>query len=168
MVHTPPPVPASPIFTYGRASDPPSLSHDSPEESVTPKVNPKPFDNSLNTVPNLPEDPDSDPSSSDSSLPDLSDSSYDKYYKQRRRAKKYKNKHQSKTRFDEPIKKCANLTDKLHTAAYKSKVIKLKLYKDTLHTQFYFLSFMNSLKILLSQFSETYMLIMEYPSTREE
>ena len=90
LVHTPPPVPASPIFTYGRASDPTSLSHDSSAESVTPKVNPKPFDNSLNTVPNLPEDPDSDPSSSDSSLPDLSDSSDDKYYKQRQMQKSTK------------------------------------------------------------------------------
>ena len=93
MLHTPPLVLASPIFTYGRASDPPSLSHDSPEESVTPKVNPKPFDNSLNTVPNLPEDPDSDPSSSDSSLPDLSDSSDDKYYKILQHTKSNKKKH---------------------------------------------------------------------------
>ena len=32
-------VPASPIFTYGSTSHPPSPSHDSPAESVTPKGN---------------------------------------------------------------------------------------------------------------------------------
>ena len=74
LVHTPPLVPASPIFTYGKSSDPPSPSHDSSEESVTPKVITKPRDNPPNIVPNVPADPDLDPSLSDLSSPDSSDS----------------------------------------------------------------------------------------------
>ena len=42
-------------------------------------------------------------------------------------------KRQIKIRFDDPIKKCAKLTAKLITAAYKSKVIKFKLDEDPLH-----------------------------------
>ena len=79
-----------------------------------------------------------------------------------------KNKCRSITRFDEPIKKCAKLTAKLLTAAYKSKVVKLKLYEDPVKRRVYFLSFMNSLKIVLSNVSEIRMLIMECPSIRGE
>ena len=68
--------------------------------------------------------------------------------------------------FQRPNQKCAKLTAKLLTDPYKSKVIKFKLDKDTLQRQVYFLSFMNSLTIVLSQFSETYILLMDYPSTR--
>ena len=46
----------------------------------------------------------------------------------------------------------------------KIKVIKFKLDKDPLHQRVYFLSLMNPLKIILSQFSEEYMILMEYPS----
>ena len=62
---------ASPIFTYGSASDPPTPSHDSPAESVTPKVHPNPRNNPPNPVPYVPADPGSDPSLSDSSLSDF-------------------------------------------------------------------------------------------------
>ena len=62
-----------------------------------------------------------------------------------------KKKLRSKTRFDDPIKNCAKLTDKLLTAAYKSKVIRLKLDEDQLQRRIYFLSLMNLLKIVLSQ-----------------
>ena len=58
------------------------------------------------------------------------------------------------------------LTAKLLTSAYKSRVINSKLDKDQPQLRFYDLSFMNSLKIVLSQFSETYMLLMDYPSIR--
>ena len=75
LVHTPPLVPASPIFTYGIASDPTSPFHDSSAEIVTPKGNPKPHNNTPNEVPNVLAEPDSDPSLSDSSSSDLSDSS---------------------------------------------------------------------------------------------
>ena len=37
------------------------------------------------------------------------------------------NKRRSKTDFNDPIKKCASLTAKLITAAYKSNVIKFEL-----------------------------------------
>ena len=44
----------------------------------------------------------------------------------------------------------------------------LKLGKDPLQSRFYFLSFINSLKTVLSQFSDTYMFLMDYPSIRGE
>ena len=67
LVHTPPPVLASPIFTYWRASDPLSLVHDYSAEIITPKGNTNPRVNPPNPVTNIPADPDSDPSSSYSS-----------------------------------------------------------------------------------------------------
>ena len=70
--------------------------------------------------------------------------------------------------FDESMKRCAQLTSKLLTAMYKSKVIKFKLEKDPLHHRVYFLSFVDSLKIVLSKISETYMLLMDCPSIRRE
>ena len=117
LVNTPFPVPAPPIFPYGKASDPPSPSHESSEEIVTPKGNTLPHDNLPNLVPNLPDDPDSDPSLSDFSLSDSSDSSDDEYYKWRKSAKNNKKKSRIKTCFNKPIKKCVNLTAKLLTSA---------------------------------------------------
>ena len=67
-------------------------------------------------------------------------------------------------RFYDPIKNWAKLTAKLLADAYKSKVIKFKLYEDLLHFRVYFLYFVNLLKIVSSQFTETYKLLMEYPS----
>ena len=58
LVHTPYMVPAPRTFTYGKASDPRSPSHDSSEESVTPKGNTTTCNNPPNTVPNIPNDPD--------------------------------------------------------------------------------------------------------------
>ena len=69
-------------------------------------------------------------------------------------------------RFDDPIKKCTKLRAKLLTYAYKSKVVKLKLDEYPLITWVYFLSFIYSLKIVLSPFSVTCMLLMDYPSIR--
>ena len=99
---------------------------------MTRKGNPKPHDNPPNPVPNLPSDTDSYPSLSYSSSTDSYDSSDDKYYKRRRRAKKDKNKRLSTARLYDPIKECVNLTAKLLTATYKSKVIRLKLDEDPL------------------------------------
>ena len=76
--------------------------------------------------------------------------------------KKEKNKCRSKL-FGDQIKKCTNLTANLFTDVYKSKVFKFKLYKDPIQCRVYFLSFVSSLEIVLSQFSETYMLLMESP-----
>ena len=89
-----------------------------------------------NLLPSVPADPDSDPGLSDSSLLDSSKSSYYEHSKQIRFTNNNNNKHQSKKRFD-PIKKCANITSKLLTAAYKKKVIKFRLDKYPLHCQFY-------------------------------
>ena len=112
-------VKASPTFSYGSESDPPSPLNDSSSEIATPKGNLKPRNNPTNLVLFVPSDSDSDPNSLDSSLSELFDSSENEYYKQRRRSKKDNNKHQSKTQFDEPIKKCVKLTAKLVTDAYK-------------------------------------------------
>ena len=71
-------------FTLG-TSDPPSPSHDSSVESVTPKVNPTQLKNPPNSVPNVPAETDSDTSSSDSSSSYLSDSSDGEYSKCRQR-----------------------------------------------------------------------------------
>ena len=138
LVHT------SRIFTYGSASDPPPPPHESPEESVTPRGNPKPFHNPPNLVPNLTAEPDSGPNLSDYYLSESYDSSDKEYYKQRRRLKKDKNKLRSKTCFDDPIKKYADLIAKLLTAACKSKVIRFKLGEDKLQQQVYLLSFISS------------------------
>ena len=158
LVHTPHPIPTSPIVTYGVASDPPSPPHDSSSETVTPKVNPKPRENTPNLV--------SYPCLSYSSLLDSSDSSDNEYYKQRWHTKKDKNKCRSKIRFNEPIKKYANLTAKILTAVYRWNIFKFILDEYPLQRRVYFLSFVNSLKIGLSPFSETFMFLMEYPSIR--
>ena len=94
---------------------------------MTLKGNTKPRDNPPNPVPNVPADTYSDPRSSYYYFSESSDSSDDEYYKQRRCAKKDKNKCWGKTRFDDPIKKCAKLTAKLLIDAYKSKVVRFKL-----------------------------------------
>ena len=72
----------------------------------------------------------------------------------------------SKTCLGDLIKECVKLTTKLLKAAYKSKVIMFKLDEDPLQFRVYFLSFMNSLRILSSIFLETCMLLMDYPSIR--
>ena len=69
-------VPAAQIFTY-ETSDPPSPSHDSSSESVTPKGNPITRKDPPNPVPNVPSDPESNTSLSDSYSLSLSDSSDD-------------------------------------------------------------------------------------------
>ena len=127
-----------------------------------------PHNNTPNPVLNIQYEPDSYPGLSYSSSPDPSDSLSDDYSNQRRRTKNIKNKRWSKTRFHDLIKKCANLTDNLPTAIQKSNVIKFRFDEDPLHHQVYFLSFMNSLNFFLSQFKETYILSMEYPSIRGE
>ena len=73
LVHT------SRIFNYDSASDPPSTTHETMTESLTPIGNPKPHENPPNPVPNVPDDLDSDPKFSDSSSSESSESSDDKY-----------------------------------------------------------------------------------------
>ena len=119
-------------------------------------------------VPNVLADPDSDPSLSDSSLSESFDSSYDNYYKLKQREKRDKKKRQVKTCFNDPIKTFVNLTANLLNTTLKSKVVRFKFYKDTLQCRFYFLSILNPINLLLSNISETYMLLMDYPYIRGE
>ena len=94
LVHTPSPVPDQQNFTFGtnEPGDPPPPSHESSEESMTPKPkiptpekypsNPTPRNNPPNLVPNIPAKPGSDTSLSYSPLMNSSYSSYDEYSKQ--------------------------------------------------------------------------------------
>ena len=91
-------------------------------------------------------DDSSNPSSSDDS--DSSDSSEDSHYRRRRRKDK---KHWKK----DPIRLCATLTAKLLTTAYKSKIIRFKLDEDPLQRRIYFLTFIDSLDMIFSQYRET-------------
>ena len=89
-------------------------------------------------VPNVPDYPDSEPSLSDSSSSESSVSSGDEYYKKRQYEKKDKNKRQSETRFDDPIKNCTKLTAKLLADAYTSKFNQFKLDEDPIQRRVYF------------------------------
>ena len=77
-------------------------------------------------------DESSDPSSSDNS-----DSSNDSDY----RRKRHKNKSHRK---NYPIKLCAHLKAKFMTTAYKSKIVRFKMDKDTLQRWIYFLTFLGT------------------------
>ena len=84
----------------------------------------------------------------DSSYPsssDDSDSSDDSHYRRKRRKNK---KHREK----DPIRLCATLTGKLLTTAYKSKIIRLKMDEDPLQCRIYFLTFIDSLDMIFSQY----------------
>ena len=96
-------------------------------------------------------DDSSDPSSSDDS-----DSSEDSHYRRKRRKDK---KHRKK----DPIKLCATLTEKLLTIAYKSKIIRFKMDEDPLQCRIYFLTFIDSLDMIFSQYRETCEFLLDYP-----
>ena len=146
-LHFYPPLPIPWTLTYGTIV-PPSPSHDSSAEIVTPEGNPTPHNNPQNPALNVPADPGSDPSFSNYSLSYPSDSSDGEYSKQRQQMKNYKKNCQSKNSFNDTIKKCAKLTAKLLTAAQKWNVIMVKWYEDPLHRWHYFLSFMIHLNVL--------------------
>ena len=96
----------------------------------------------------------SDLSSSDDS--DDSDSSEDSHYRRRRRKNK---KHRKKY----PIRSCATLTAKLLTTAFKPKMIRFILDEDPLQRRIYFLTFIDSLNMIFSQYRETYEVLSDYP-----
>ena len=96
-------------------------------------------------------DDSSDPSSSDDS-----DSSKGSHYRRKRRKDK-------KHRKEDPIRLCATLTEKLLTKAYKSKIIRFKLDEDPLQRQIYFLTFIDSLDMIFSQYRETCEVLLDYP-----
>ena len=61
------------------------------------------------------------------------------------------------------IKLCTRLTAKLLTTAYKSKRFKFKLDEDSLQRRIYFLTFVESLEMIFSQYKETCELLLDYP-----
>ena len=85
-------------------------------------------------------DDSSDPSSSDDS-----DSSDDSHYRRKQRKDK---KHCKK----DPIRLCETLTAKLLTTAYKSKIIRFKMDEDPLQRRIYFLTFIDSLDMIFSEY----------------
>ena len=93
----------------------------------------------------------SDPPSSDDA-----DSSKDSHY----RRKQLKDK---KHRKEDPIRRCATLPKKFLTTAFKSKIIKFKMYEDPLQRRIYFFTFIDSLKIIFPQYRETYEVLRDYP-----
>ena len=98
----------------------------------------------------------SDPSSSDDY--DDSDSSEDSHYRRRRRKNK---KHQK----NDQIRLCATLTAKWLTTAFKSKIIRFKMDEDPLQRRIYFLTFIDSLDMIFSQYSKTCEVLLDYPKT---
>ena len=51
---------------------------------------------------------------------------------------------------------------KLLTTAYKSKIVRFKLYEDPLHRRIYFLTFVESLEMIFSQYKESYEVHLDY------
>ena len=88
-------------------------------------------------------DDSSDPSSSDDS-----DSSNVSHYRHKRGKNK---KHRKK----DPIRLCATLRAKLLMTAYKLKIVRFKMDEDPLQRRIYFLTFIDSLDMIFSQFIET-------------
>ena len=88
-------------------------------------------------------DDSSDPYSSNDS-----DSSDDSHYRRKQRKDK---EHQKK----DMIRLCVILTAKLLTAAYKSKIIRFKMDEDPLQRRIYFLTFIDSLDMIFSQYRYT-------------
>ena len=94
--------------------------------------------------------------SSDSSSSDDYDSSDESDYRRNRR----KNK---KHRKNNPIKQCENLTAKFLTTAFKSTIIRFKIDEDPIQCRIYFLTFVESLEMIFSQYTETCEVLLDYP-----
>ena len=94
--------------------------------------------------------------SSDPSSGNNSDSSDDNDY---RRKRYEENSHRKK----DPIKLCTCLTAKLLTTAFKSKIIRFKMDEDPLQRRIYFLTFVESLEMIFSQYTETCEVIIDDP-----
>ena len=69
----------------------------------------------------------------------------------------------TENRKKDPIQLCATLTAKLLTTAFKSKMIRFKLDEDPLQRRIYFLTFIDSLNMVFSQYRETYEVLRDYP-----
>ena len=66
-------------------------------------------------------------------------------------------------RKNDPIKLCANLTAKLMTTAYESNIIRFKMDEDPLQRRIYFLTFVESLEMIFSQYKENCEVLLDYP-----
>ena len=62
------------------------------------------------------------------------------------------------------IKSYAKLTAKLLTTSYKSNIQKFKLNYDPLQRRVYFLTFIESLNMIFSQYKETCEVLLYYPT----
>ena len=96
----------------------------------------------------------SDPSSSYDS--DYSDESH--YRRKRHKNKKHRKK--------DPIKQCATLREKILTTAYKSNIITFKMGEYPLQRRIYFLTFVESLEMIFSQYTETCEVLLDNPKNR--
>ena len=63
----------------------------------------------------------------------------------------------------DPIRLCATLTEKFLTTAYKSKITRFKMDEDPLQLRIYFLTFIDSLDMIFSQYRETFEVLLDYP-----
>ena len=61
------------------------------------------------------------------------------------------------------IRPCATLLEKLLTIAYKSKIIRFKMDEDPLQSRIYFLTFIDLLGMIFSQYRETCGVLLDYP-----
>ena len=93
---------------------------------------------------------------SDPSLSNDSDNFDDSHYRRKQRKNE---KDQEK----DLIKQCVTLTEKLLTTAYKSKIIRFKMDEDPLQIWIYFLIFVESLKMIFSQYKETCEILLDHP-----
>ena len=92
----------------------------------------------------------------DPSLSYDSNSSNDSHYRRKRLKDK---KHWKK----DPIRLCATLTEKLLTTAYKSTISGFKMDEDPIQRRIYFLTFIDSLDMIFSQYRETCEVLLDYP-----
>ena len=129
----------------------PSLSDSSSKKSLSDlSSNKKELDKNKTHRKNRKDDS-SDPSSSGNF--DLSnDSDY------RRKGHKKKNHRRKDT-----IKLCASLMAKFLTIVYKSNISRFKMDEDPLQRWIYFLTFVESLEMIFSQYTETCEVIIDYP-----
>ena len=68
----------------------------------------------------------------------------------------------------DPIKLCARLTEKFLKTAYKSNIIRFKINEDPFQRQIYFLTFVEQLGMMFSQYKETCELLLDYPKIEGE
>ena len=84
----------------------------------------------------------------------------DSYYGSDYRRKQHEKKSHVK---NDPIKLCARLTAKFPTTLYKPKITRFKMDEDPLQRRIYFLTFVEPLEMIFSQYTETCEVIIDYP-----